>query len=98
MVCVTNQLKLLAPDGKRRLTDSTMVNWFKDASEETGYQKVTSERRNRIKSENDGESYENSHILHFLSLWDIFLFNLSFASESRGCQNSILRAESPKST
>lgn len=71
MVCVTNQLKLLAPDGKRRLTDSTMVNWFKDASEETGYQKVTSERRNRIKSENDGESYENSHILHFLSLWDI---------------------------
>ena len=82
MVSVTNQLKLLAPDGKRRLTDSTMVNWFKDASEETGYQKVTSERRNRIKSENDGESYENSNILHFLSLWDIFLFNLSFASES----------------
>ena len=78
MVSVTNQLKLLAPDGKRRLTDSTMVNWFKDASEETGYQKVTSERRNRIKSENDGESYENPHILHFLSLWDILFILFKF--------------------
>lgn len=78
MVSVTNQLKLLAPDGKRRLTDSTMVNWFKDASEETVYQKVTSERRNRIKSENDGESYENFHILHFLSLWDISFILFKF--------------------